>query len=146
MSGSNIERFDDFTGQILGRLYERFPIPTRVAAMDYLDCGPIQLAQNEYAFTGEDAEIFTATAQWLVIAGYIHSEGQQKSYLSKAVLTAKGLELLKMTPSSVKGGRSFGERLISGAKDESRSAFRAVVSELLGLGAKFVSPMIGLTP
>lgn len=144
MALSNIEQFDEYTGQILGRLYEKFPLPVRVMASDYFECGPISIANNEYKFTGHDAEIFQATANWLVLAGYIHTPGKQKSFLDSAVLTAKGLELLKLTPSSVEGGLSLGEKLTQAAKDESREAFRTVASEILGMGVRFVSPLIGL--
>lgn len=144
MARSNIEQFDEYTGQILGRLYEKFPVPVRVMASDFFDCGPISIANDEYVFTGDDAAIFQATASWLVMAGYIHTPGKKNSFLDSAVLTAKGLELLKLTPSSVVGGPSLGDKLTKAAKDESREALRAVASEILGMGVRVVGPFIGL--
>ncbi|NAN55260.1 hypothetical protein EX349_29140 [Pseudomonas protegens] len=141
----NIEQFDEYTGRIFAHLYENFPVPVSLSPRNFLDCGSISISADEYVYTTDEAKIFLATAKWLVMTGYIHSKGEKKSYISEAVLTAKGLEILKATPSSVVGGPSLGDKLATAAKEEGREALRSLVSEALSLGARLISPLVGLS-
>lgn len=140
----NIQLFDEYAGQIFAHLYQSFPVPTSVMPQDFISCGSIGLQNNEFAHTGEDAKIFLATAKWLVMSGYITCNGENFSYVRDAVLTAKGLEILKSTPSSIKGGPSLGDRLATAAKEDGREALRSVTAEVLGLGVRLISPLVGL--
>ncbi len=144
MTTSNIELFDEYTGQIFVKLYQSFPVPTDVNPYDFIVCARIGLQNDEFAYGNDHADIFLATSKWLVMAGYIHCNEARDSYLKGAVLTAKGLEVLKATPASVTKGASLGDRLTSAAKQEGRETLQAVVSEALSLGAKLLSPLLGL--
>ena len=145
MAASNIEQFDEYAGQIFAHLYQHFPVPTSIVPREFIECESIGLKDNEQEYFGDEARIFLATAKWLVMTGYIHCREEKLSYIRDAVLTAKGLEILKLTPSSVVGGPSFGERLTSAAKEEGREALRTVAAEVLGIGVKMLGPLIGLS-
>jgi hypothetical protein len=141
----NIKRFDEYTGQIFAYLYQSFPVPTEIIPREFVEQEPIDLDTGEVGDIDKEIRIFSATAKWLVMSGYIHCREEKLSYLRYAVLTAKGLEILKRTPSSVDGGPSFGDRLSKAAKEEGRETMRSLVSEVLGLGAKLISPLVGLS-
>ncbi|MGA9701124.1 hypothetical protein [Pseudomonas sp.] len=145
MTTQNIKRFDEYTGQIFAYLYQSFPVPTSIVPREFVDLETDGLAANKDDDINEEIRIFLATARWLVMSGYIHCREERLSYIREAVLTAKGLEILKRTPSSVEGGPSFGDRLSKAAKEEGRETMRSLVSEVLGLGAKLISPLVGLS-
>ncbi len=145
MTTQNIKRFDEYTGQIFAYLYQSFPVPTSIVPREFVVRETIDLPTDEAADIDEEIRIFFATAKWLVMSGYIHCREEKLSYLRYAVLTAKGLEILKCTPSSVEGGPSFGDRLSKAAKEEGRETMRSLVSEVLGLGAKLISPFVGIS-
>ena len=145
MAASNINKFDEYTGQILARLYQNFPVPMDISPRDFFTCSAVNVAEDEWEYTDEDAKVFLSTARWLVLAGYIHCVSEKRSYLYKSVLTAKGLEVLKLVPSSVQGGLSIGEQLTTAATEEARETLRGVVSEALSIGARLISPLVGLS-
>ncbi|QXZ12511.1 hypothetical protein KVQ82_20830 [Pseudomonas sp. AO-1] len=145
MAVSNIEKFDDITGKIFAVLYQHFPIPQALMAEDF-----VENAKQLDDFLGtevptEDADFFLATAEWLRQAGYINCAPDPYLYVSHAVLTAKGLEVLKAIPESVSSKESIGEQLATTAKESGKEVARGLVSEALGLGVKIFSPIIGLT-
>lgn len=70
--------------------------------------------------------------KWLVDAGYIHGTSLEYEGINDAVLTAKGLEVLKATPDSLQG--SLGERLVEAVKADSREVGRTVLGQIIGLG------------
>ncbi len=39
MTASNIERFDEITGLVLGKLYENFPVPIYLLVKNFVDDG-----------------------------------------------------------------------------------------------------------
>ena len=140
---SNIERFDVYTGLIFARLYAAFPIRT-----DLFDHDVIPGAWQNGEFMPEaykaDNEFVRATIYWLKDAGFIAGEISNLG-LFRAVLTSKGLEVLKATPSSLSNGPSLGERITNAAKEEGKETMRSLVSEALGIGARLISPLVGLS-
>lgn len=93
----------------------------------------------------EDAEFFIATAEWLMQAGYITCKPYPYIRIDDAVLTAKGLEVLKAIPKSVASTSSIGEQLAASAKEGGKEVARGLVSEAFGIGVRILSPMIGLS-
>lgn len=143
MTASNIERFDELTGQIFGKLYTSFPIPIHLQSRHFIS-DSIWINQ-----TPQDPErvqainMFYATVRWLTSTGYL-TYNETRDGVEEAVLTAKGLEVLKATPSSLDSGPSIGERLATTGKEEGKELFRGLVGEALGLGARVLAPLIGL--
>jgi hypothetical protein len=145
MAVSNIEKFDDIAGRILAELYERFPVATVLSTEDFMDSGTHWDDTLGMEVLDDDGTFFISTATWLINAGYLSGSPFQKLFIENAVLTAKGLEVLKAIPDSLKGGASIGERLADAAKEGGKETMRGLVTEALGLGARLISPLVGLT-
>jgi len=94
----------------------------------------------------DDAEFFIATAQWLIQAGYLHGQPNPYVCVNYAVLTAKGLEVLKAIPDSVSSKATIGEQLASTAKSGGKEIARGLVSQAFSIGTRLISPLVGLTP
>ncbi|MGR4042804.1 hypothetical protein [Pseudomonas sp. 910_21] len=142
MATSNIENFDILTGRILGLLYMKFPMPITLGADQFIDFKKQPDSQKKFL---RKVDFFMATANWLAESGYIRHSGVVGNSLHSAVLTSQGLLVLKAFPDSLEPKFTIGERLAKFGKEESKEAFRALVAEALGLGAKAISPMLGVT-
>lgn len=145
MTTSNIEQFDEITGQLLGKLYENFPVPCRLLIKDFVADG---YAMNEHLgveVPNDKGDFFLSSVDWLANAGYlqfhekIHNFGYQG-----AVLTAKGLETLKATPESLQSGQTLGEKLVDASKGGAKEVMRGLVGEILSLGTRIASGHFGL--
>lgn len=141
MSTSNIERFDQLTGRIFADLYEVFPMPRTLSDRSYSSI----IEQDEQAADGKQSsdpgQFFTATIIWLVTSGYIttfQASLNGRYTYDGCVLTAKGLEVLKSTPSSL-GGKSFGQSLQEAAKQGSIETIKKITGEALSVGLGIVT-------
>lgn len=74
--------------------------------------------------------------EWLVESGYISATPHRFDGFSDAVLTAKGLEVLKLRPSSLNS--SFGDELMQASKSGTREVIKDVTSSLLSTGITFL--------
>ena len=144
MAVSNIQRFDDIASRVFAELYENFPLPTELATEDYLDPATEWNETFQQDVIIDDGEFFLATVQWLEKAGYVSADGYHHSRVSDVVLTAKGLEVLRAIPGSLKGDPSIGEQLASAAKTGGKEAMRGLFSQALGVGVRLISPYVGL--
>ncbi|MBV4520841.1 hypothetical protein KVG88_12265 [Pseudomonas sp. SWRI74] len=145
MAVSNIEKFDDITGKIFAELYQSFPLPQALLAEDFVEKAVQFDEQVGTEVPTDETEFFIATATWLMQAGYITCKTYPYVGIDNAVLTAKGLEVLKATPESVSSKSTIGEQLAVSAKEGGKEVARGLVSEAFGLGVKILSPMIGLS-
>jgi len=137
MPESNIERFDQLTGIVFSRLYDKFPVTVDLNVMDFGDIlEPGELIEPLEIYTGsEQLEFFTGTIDWLIEAGYIVSR-QKSAYAytyEECTLTAKALEILKATPVSL-GGETLGGTLAAAVKDGAKSKLKELASEVLSKG------------
>lgn len=145
MAVSNIDVFNDLTGRILGDLYLQFPMPKPLIAENYVEAATTWHEKYQMDMPSDEAEFFLATAGWLINAGYLTGKVKPYTHVEDAVLTAKGLEVLKAIPDSLKGGASIGEQLANAAKEGGKETMRGLVTEALGLGARLISPLVGLS-
>ncbi|MFW3895931.1 hypothetical protein [Pseudomonas bharatica] len=145
MAVTNIEMFDDITGKVFATLYQSFPIPKYLGVAEFVETPMGYSERLGMDVPTREAEFFTATAQWLINAGYITGEPYPSMYVSNALLTAKGLEVLKAIPDSLSTKASIGELLANTAQEEGKEIFRGLVGQALGLGARLISPMVGLS-
>ncbi|WP_244057437.1 hypothetical protein, partial [Aeromonas caviae] len=74
---------------------------------------------------------------WLIEAGYLHGKAHAYEYIENAVLTAKGLEVLKATPDSLQ--ESLGERMQEAAKSGMGETARALIGQVVSLGVGLVT-------
>jgi hypothetical protein len=144
---TNIELFDIYTGKIFGSLYQTFPTQRDLGAWEFISYSKSRSTQKQQEAFIKRVEFILSTAQWLADAGYIRTTGRydKKDALQNVVLTAQGMLALKSLPKSLSKGASIGDRLSKFSKEESREAFRGLVTEALGIGAKLIGPTFGVT-
>jgi len=89
-------------------------------------------------FLTDEAAFCIACLYWLRDAGYLSGEDHDFG-LVNAVLTSKGLEVLKAIPDSLNAPKTpLGERIVDAVKTESASAVRTVVNQVLSAGAQLL--------
>jgi hypothetical protein len=145
MALSNIELFDEFAGKIFGQLYESFPVPKELISEEFVP--------NTYGKDGDAGvtlffrkqKVFFSTIAWLQSAGYTSSPDERSGFTKDVVLTAKGLEVLKAIPDSLKSGPTIGEQLAEATKEEGKEQVKLLVKEALSLGVKLIGPIIGIS-
>lgn len=143
---SNIDLFNEYTGRTFAHLYEHFPIeksiPIRlIVGSDVLH----EETANGAMKPTKECEIAFGTVKWLHETGYITATPHPYESFSNAVLTAKGLELLKLTPDALKS--SIGDRLIDACKKGASESLVKLSSTALtsGLGMAFHAAMTSLS-
>ncbi|WP_421902209.1 hypothetical protein [Maridesulfovibrio sp.] len=129
---TNIDLFNQYTAEIFAELYEYFPVPrtmigSRIAGFTNEDC-------NDSGVFPDEAYVASATLEWLWQAGYVSASGYSRYMLHSAVLSPKGLELMKLMPSSLESETSVGDKLLalskSGAGEASKALVRVAMTEL----------------
>lgn len=127
----NIKKFNEITGIVLASLYESFPV-RKTFTVERLFPETIPDPFDEPSIN-HDAIFVTETISWLIEHGYISANIQYGYSFSDAVLTAKGLELLKLTPNSLES--SFGEQLLEATKSGVKDTIVNISSSVLTSGA-----------
>lgn len=149
---SNIERFDTIVVLALADLYSRFPVRQYLASSKFI---VTEDGEHVDGLSSEEEGLLFAeglhlkdpyfkrrnfafeSLRWLVDAGYIHGTPAAYNGINDAVLTAKGLEVLKAIPDSLQG--SLGERLVEAVKADSREVGRTVLGQIFGLAVGLLS-------
>lgn len=136
MATSNIKQFDELTGKVFGALYERFPVPHDLNIKDFVDDELDTLDQERF---------FIACVQWLSDAGYLRFFCMQPSTgFPQAVLTTKGLEVLKALPDSLKTGPTLGDQLVDASKSGAKSLLGSIAGQALSIGTRIATTQFGL--
>lgn len=145
MTTSNIQRFDEITGQVLGALYESFPVPRQVLIEQFIEDGT---THNEFLgvdTANSEGKFFLACIEWLSESGYFrYAEKAHGAGVLQAVLTTKGLEALKATPASLTSGPSLGDQLVDATKSGTKSILGSIAGEVLSVGSRLVTSHFGL--
>lgn len=144
MSVSNIDKFNELTGKVLGELYLNFPLPLNLAAEQFVGSAVEWSEERQMDLPSKDAEFFFATTGWLINAGYINGGLYSHTQVSDAVLTAKGLDVLNATPRSLTHAHSLREQLAEIAREGGKESFKGLLAEELITGAKIIAPAVGL--
>ncbi|WP_085703913.1 hypothetical protein [Pseudomonas sp. B15(2017)] len=127
MADTNIDLFDQITGLIFSKLYQKFPVAIDISSMDFIESFPDHIDRP--------GEFFADTVEWLIESGYVVAR-TKSSYaytFEDCTLTAKTLEVLKAIPKSV-GGESLGGQIASAAKDGATAKLKELVGEALSKG------------
>lgn len=124
----NIKTFDLYVGKILAFLYTEFPCKCEL---------------NYKSDFGEvNAKIMFATLIWLKDSGFIDFESTiNDDFIYNAILSPKGLELLKQKPQSLEQKKSFGEWLSECASSSKDELIRRSASELLHYSLGFLAKL-----
>ncbi|VXA84038.1 Contig_80, whole genome shotgun sequence [Aeromonas veronii] len=133
MTTSNIEQFDMIAGKTFAALYQAFPMPIDIALEEYTVHGSASEDRGDgiEAMT-EEASLIMASWSWLVEADYIDANVQDDIGLKEAVLSAKGLSILKSMPSPFT--TPIGERLISAIQENHEYNIKTLASMALSVG------------
>ncbi|KFI09466.1 hypothetical protein F0223_25330 [Vibrio coralliilyticus] len=123
----NIEIFEAYSGHLLARLYEHFPLRININAYDIafdLDDDLWSQSQEEqnngthkYNRHKSPIGLSKATIEWLSMSGLIFYESSSGSDFKNVCLTPKGLEAIKAAPEQ-------GNRLLAAAKDLATSSVK----------------------
>lgn len=119
---SNIDTFDTAVATILAHLYETFP---RLVVVDTYRLADSADSEIRDAFAG--TLIFLQREGFLTYSTRAGSGGQ----FSGVALTAKGLELLRATPQSLRSKAPLGEQLREGLKSTGKEAAKGLVKMIL---------------
>jgi hypothetical protein len=145
MTTSNIQKFDEITGQVFGALYEDFPVARYLLIKEFLEDGFSYNEQLGDEFPNQNGDFFFACVEWLADAGYLRfREKMHQAGFEGAVLTSKGLEALKAVPASLSAGPSLGEQLVDATKSGTKSILGSLAGEVLSIGSRIVTNHLGL--
>lgn len=134
MTTSNIDRFDEITGKVLGELYQQFPVPVNLSADKFVQPATRYCEHVGADVPSKEAEFFIASILWLAAADYLRLERHCYGIAQAVVLTAKGLEALKAVPKSLDGSLSIGEQLVKAAKSGVAEQVRDLTNNVLKRG------------
>lgn len=136
----NIEVFNETVGKTLAFLYENFPrrihfSVSKLTGIPEPEIPTPHRTEEEKAKQREQhqaLELRYYSIVWLVDTGYISAKPNSFNDFQDAVLTAKGLEVLKIEPKSL--GGSYGDKLVEASKDGAAEVLKNAASSLLTTG------------
>ena len=128
---NNIDLFNEYVAVIFSHLYEKFPVPSRLSAREA--SGNLEDSHHKIS---KNTEICIETIRWLKEAGYIWYEKEHTFGAYDAVLSQKGLELLKVVPESLKEDKSVGDKLLEVMASGGKSAASDLIKLALTQGYK----------
>lgn len=137
---TNIELFDEYTGKMLAELYQRFPVPVQLNVRKVSGHNKIDeygQVLNESGDPSKEADIALATLEWLIESGYIKTRDVRDNYgFGRCVLTAKGLQVLKDSPDSLKEKKYLGDMLITAVKSGTTDSVKEITKLIISQGIK----------
>ncbi|EPB4503246.1 hypothetical protein [Yersinia enterocolitica] len=133
----NIEIFNETVGKTLAFLYENFPQRMSFTVSELTGIPVPSLVEEKQTRIEKyrALEMRYYSIAWLVDTGYISAKPIPYDEFHDAVLTAKGLEVLKIEPESLKA--PFGDKLIEASKNSAAEVLKSTASSLLTAGATF---------
>ncbi len=130
----NMDLFNQYSAEIFSMLYLAFPEPIGLDALSI--SGHQEIDEN--GSPEKEAKICKATIQWLADTGYLSFQDEYQYGAGDAVLTAKGLEVLKAVPGSLKNGGSIGDKIVTTLKGGAKETATALVKTALTEGFKLL--------
>lgn len=142
MEEKNIDLFNRYTGSILKLLYENFPVCYGISTLDIVEDTLIDKDKKEL--------VCSETMFWLKDSGFITFVSPKDKTISLdsgtvayykfscAVLTAKGLEILKQIPQSIKPRETLGDKLVEAVSKNAPTMVTDIVSTAISGSLKFL--------
>lgn len=144
MPKTNIDKFDEITGRIFADLYGAFPQPQHIPFSSYIDEEmPVGENVDHKAFQDAQEEFIQDTVTWLIEAGFINAASLGNGCYYNAVLTAKGLECLKLIPNSlgVSAGKGLKDAVVAGSLD----VVKSIANQVLAAGVSLALAKVGIS-
>jgi hypothetical protein len=142
MAMKNIESFDKCVGYVFGELYENFPICVSINLKQFLQ-------KNKHDVNDKEELILSETLFWLRDNNFLvftHPKEKDVSHFQEVrafpqfscvVLSAKGLDVLKKVPKSIREGKGIGEHIMeavsTGAKEQLSTLVGVALSSAIGV-------------
>jgi hypothetical protein len=109
---TNLEVFDRVTAAMLAKLYKEFPRPITFEFIELKEPAKVPDDSWHEISLGGRPGTGASVAQWLVDEGYVRCTDMGEDAIANAVLSQKGLEILRAVPRLFdSGGRPLGEVL-----------------------------------
>lgn len=141
---SNINQFDEYVGRVFGILYESFPVPTDLNIGDVLGVPDLYNSSGLPAEMDNEANIAVYSVIWLASVGYLKMTQNSSNEFFDLILTEKGLEVLKATPSSLTHqSLPLGKQIAVASKSGAKEILRTLVNEALSVGVKIAVRSVG---
>lgn len=142
---NNIQKFDELVAMLLAHLYGTFPRRTEIDSFEFLNIEfehssflDDNEGNEEYINKCQEADFLLDTALWLIDSGFLYGKIENEvalHYTSKKcidiTLSPKGLELLKLVPSSLEISQNLGDKLVDTINKGAKDAGSKLVSEAL---------------
>ncbi|TAN64765.1 MAG: hypothetical protein EPN20_08015 [Magnetospirillum sp.] len=125
-----------YAAETFRRLYEAFPC--RIGLDAHVISGVAE-SEDDFLNMPRGVDICRECIWWLEQAGFIWFSDKVQAGAIQAVLTPKGLEVLKLVPSSLEAQTSVGDTLVSLAKGGSVEAGKGLISLALTEAFKLFS-------
>ena len=129
----NIAIFNESVALIFCELYKNFPVPTSLTYQALAN----NLCKDEDADRNQVISIYINTLSWLKKSGYIWLDSESELEAYGVVLNPKGLEVLKIIPTTDEDVRSIGERLTDTNKICSPPERATLISLALSSGINY---------
>ena len=140
----NIALFDEYAAKILATLYESFPVPVFLNAMDIAEDKEIDefgVPLNANGQRSKHFDVALSTIEWLSQTGFIYTNDRAQYGYDRCVLTANGLEILQSAPESIQGKTPLGEKIITAIRTGALSIAIDASKTALKLGANILLEM-----
>jgi len=131
---SHIESFNRCAAQIFSELYLAFPLRKNISSINLPEALFDDISDEDFGGVLERSVVFQRTGEWLVEAGYIWAEKVTDETISGAVLSPKGLEILKAMPASISSDDTLGQRMGELLQRGSYDLLSKVVDKALAIG------------
>lgn len=125
----NIDIFNETVGKALAHLYECFPKKVGLDIFKLMNLPQANFDDENYLSQIETNEIYYFSLEWLVDSGYVSGSPQRYDGIRDAVLTSRGLEILKFKPDFLND--AFGAELLSASKAGAADVLKRTASSLL---------------
>jgi hypothetical protein len=135
---ANQEFFDLLAGDIFARLYTAFPEPTDIHSDAILHNDALRKQDGFDDDPTRLERLYRHTIQWLWNEGYLRfsqvaPQDDGTEVFCNTVLSAKGLEALRKTPTTLAGpGLTIGDQIEATAKDIGSDTAKSVMKDLVG--------------
>lgn len=130
---SNIDKFDILVGKVLAKLYAQFPVKSNIYINDFGYKINLEIDEMSGLKSSDDEIFFNATIEWLIENGIIQANRTSSGLFINAILTFKGLKLLKSVPKSV-DDKTLGDYLKIYAQNSTNEGIKSVVNKIISLG------------
>ncbi|MDP9587414.1 hypothetical protein [Burkholderia ambifaria] len=136
----NIDRFNKHASEAFAILYASFPLGCSLCPEHF------DVPQDGHgSVSDDDAEFVSSTIRWLQEEGYVRSQTSTfDGSFHGAVLTGKGLAVMKLIPDALSNPAPLGEQIQSAVKTGATVAAKSLLNAALDAGIKYTMTRAGL--